>query len=108
MKTDLSGSDAKGKVTMIMSPSTLLKSAALAATAAVAGMTSAHAATVSINTETGVAMETEFGIRGDTGTRGYELAGATIPLLKFRAGDAVQALRAEMALRLHGLPKPRE
>lgn len=36
---------------------------------------------------------------------GLELVGLTIPLLKFRAGDAVQALRAEMALTLHGLPK---
>ena len=34
----------------------------------------------------------------------YELAGACIPMLKFRAGDAVQALRAEMALKQYGLP----
>lgn len=38
----------------------------------------AQAANVSIMTETGVAQETEFGIRTDTGTRGYELAGATV------------------------------
>ena len=41
-------------------------------------------------------------------TQSYELAGMAIPLLKFRGGDAVQALRAEMALKLHGLPKPCE
>lgn len=36
------------------------------------------AATVTVTTETGAAMETEFGIRDDTGTRGYELAGAVV------------------------------
>ncbi|HAU22243.1 MAG TPA: serine kinase [Erythrobacter sp.] len=35
----------------------------------------------------------------------HEIAGAAVPLLKFRAGDAVQALRAEMALKLYGLPR---
>jgi serine kinase of HPr protein (carbohydrate metabolism regulator) len=35
----------------------------------------------------------------------YEIAGMAIPLLQLGAGDAVQALRAEMALKLHGLPK---
>lgn len=38
----------------------------------------AVAATINISTETGVAMQTEFGIRDDTGTRGYELAGAKV------------------------------
>lgn len=32
-----------------------------------------------------------------------DILGSAIPLLPFRAGDAVQALRAEHALRLHGL-----
>jgi len=40
--------------------------------------TPAGAATISVSTETGVAQETEFGIRTDTGTRGYEMAGATV------------------------------
>lgn len=44
----------------------------------VANMSAADAATITIETETGTAMETEFGIRSDTGTRGYELAGATV------------------------------
>ena len=34
----------------------------------------------------------------------YEIAGIAIPLVRLSAGDAVQALRAEMALKLHGLP----
>lgn len=32
-----------------------------------------------------------------------ELLGVAVPVLPFRAGDAVQALRAEYALRMHGL-----
>lgn len=35
------------------------------------------------------------------------LAGATVPVLSFAPGDAVQALRAEHALALHGLPLPK-
>jgi serine kinase of HPr protein (carbohydrate metabolism regulator) len=35
----------------------------------------------------------------------YEIAGVAVPLLRFMAGDAVQALRAEMALKHYGLPK---
>lgn len=33
-----------------------------------------------------------------------DLLGVAVPALPFRPGDAVQALRAEHALRLHGLP----
>lgn len=33
-----------------------------------------------------------------------EVLGRMIPTLPFRCGDAIQALRAEWALRLHGLP----
>lgn len=36
-----------------------------------------------------------------------DIAGSAIPLLPFAAGDAVQALRAEHALALHGLPLPK-
>jgi HPr kinase/phosphorylase len=32
-----------------------------------------------------------------------ELLGLEVPFLRFRAGDAIQALRAEWALRVHGL-----
>ena len=34
-----------------------------------------------------------------------ELAGTSIPMIKFKPGDAVQAIRAEMALAQYGLPK---
>jgi len=34
-----------------------------------------------------------------------ELAGQSIPMIKFKPGDAVQAIRAEMALAQYGLPK---
>lgn len=61
---------------MTLSP--LLKSAPLAAAFLLAGITATHAATVTVSTETGTAMETEFGIRADTGTRGFELAGALV------------------------------
>lgn len=36
-----------------------------------------------------------------------EIGGLTIPCLPFAAGDAIQALRAEHALREHGLPLPK-
>jgi hypothetical protein len=63
---------------MKLSSSSLFKSTALAATFVLAGMPAAQAATVTITTETGMAMRTQFGIRADTGTRGYELAGASV------------------------------
>ena len=34
----------------------------------------------------------------------YPIAGASVPSLGFFAGDVVQALRAEWALQVHGLP----
>ncbi len=58
--------------------STLLKSAAFAAIFASAGVTAVQAATINLSTETGVAMETEFGIRADTGTRGVDPAGSIV------------------------------
>lgn len=36
-----------------------------------------------------------------------DIAGVAIPVLPFAPGDAVQALRAEYALALHGLPLPK-
>lgn len=54
------------------------KSTMLAAAVMLSGMSSAHAASVTINTEPGITMETEFGFRSDTGTRGVDLAGAQI------------------------------
>ncbi|KWV95347.1 HPr kinase/phosphorylase [Erythrobacter sp. AP23] len=36
-----------------------------------------------------------------------DIEGVVIPVLPFAPGDAVQALRAEHALRLHGLPLPK-
>ncbi len=48
----------------------------------------ASAASVTIQTETGTAMETEFGIRADTGTRGHDLAGAEVTAT-FTAGGPV-------------------
>jgi hypothetical protein len=36
------------------------------------------------------------------------LLGIDIPLLSFAAGDANQALRAEYALGMHGLPFPND
>lgn len=55
---------------------TLLLAGVATACALLASQVSA--ASVSINTETGMAMETKFGIRGDTGTRGNDLAGARV------------------------------
>lgn len=34
----------------------------------------------------------------------YPIAGSSVPSLGFFAGDAIQALRAEWALQVHGLP----
>lgn len=56
----------------------LVKSTTLAATFVLSGMTAAHAASVTINTEPGITMETEFGFRSDTGTRGVDLAGSQV------------------------------
>ncbi len=40
--------------------------------------TDVRATTIVVQTETGNAMETEFGFRSDTNTRGYDLAGAKV------------------------------
>ena len=56
----------------------LMKTSALTATIMFAGMTAAQATTVTINTEPGITMETEFGFRSDTGTRGVDLAGSQV------------------------------
>ena len=37
----------------------------------------------------------------------HEIEGLEIPVLAFAPGDAIQALRAEHALTLHGLPLPK-
>ncbi|MEX0342440.1 MAG: HPr kinase/phosphorylase [Erythrobacter sp.] len=37
----------------------------------------------------------------------HTIAAATVPVLPFAPGDAAQALRAEHALRQHGLPLPK-
>ena len=55
-----------------------VRTAILGAFIAVSVSSGAQASSITIATETGVAMETEFGIRADTGTRGYELAGSTV------------------------------
>lgn len=56
----------------------LFRAAAFAITFTFAGLNTAQAATIKITTQTGVAMETEFGIRADTGTRGVDIAGSLV------------------------------
>lgn len=56
----------------------MMRQTTLAAALVFAGMTAAQASTVTINTETGITMETEFGFRSDTGTRGVDLAGSQV------------------------------
>lgn len=52
-----------------------------------ASMVTANAATVTIATKTGAAMESQFGIGADTNTQGYELDGATVTA-KFNDGSS--------------------
>lgn len=57
---------------------TFFRFATLGAVALMALSSAGQAATVTVATETGAAMETVFGIRGDTSTRGVDLAGMTV------------------------------
>lgn len=57
---------------------TPMRAVILGTLSAIATGSTGMATTVKVITETGTAMETESGIRADTGTRGYELAGATV------------------------------
>lgn len=55
-----------------------LCAAVIGAASVLTGNSAAFAATINVSTEVGIAMETQFGIRDDTGTRGYELGGAIV------------------------------
>lgn len=55
--------------------------AALAGAFSLTGHSAAQAATVLVETETGVAMESTYGLRADTGTRGVDMAGAIVTVM---------------------------
>ena len=58
--------------------SNLLRTTAVACAFALGTFSSAEAATVLVETETGIAMESQNGLRADTGSRGVDMAGAIV------------------------------